>query len=149
MCKDELGAAFMSDGYAWSSGKPGVVITIGGPGATNTVTGLCCSAAQGNPVVLVSGEVSTSLVGRRAAQDGSALGIDVTAISRPATALSVSVASANDAMTALEEAFRRAMHQRKPAHVSIPLDVQRACVPEGAARRPRVACDTLVPRRCP
>jgi len=140
VCKDELGASFMADGYAWSSGKPGVIVTIGGPGATNTTTGLCCSNAQGNPVVLVSGEVTTSSLGRRAAQDGSALGIDVTAISRPATGLSTSVASASDAVTGLEEAFRRAMHQRKPVHISIPLDVQRASVPDSARRRPRAPC---------
>lgn len=140
VCKDELGASFMADGYAWSSGKPGVIVTIGGPGSTNTTTGLCCSSAQGNPVVLVSGEVTTQAIGRRAAQDGSALGIDVTAISRPATAISTSVASANDAMTGLEEAFRRAMHQRKPAHISIPLDVQRAPIPDYAGRRPRAPC---------
>lgn len=140
VCKDELGASFMADGYAWSSGRPGVIVTIGGPGATNAITGLCCSSAQGNPVVLVSGEVTTSSIGRRAAQDGTALGIDVTAISRPATAVSTSVASAADAVTGLEEAFRRAMHQRKPTHISIPLDVQRAQVPDAAGRRPRAAC---------
>ena len=140
VCKDELGASFMADGYAWSSGKPGVIVTIGGPGATNATTGLCCSNAQGNPIVLVSGEVTTHSMGRRAAQDGSALGIDVTAISRPATALSTSVASASDAVTGLEEAFRRAMHQRKPVHISIPLDVQRALLPDSVGRRSRALC---------
>jgi acetolactate synthase-1/2/3 large subunit len=143
VCKNELGAAFMADGYAWGSGKLGVIVTIGGPGATNATTGLCCSAAQGNPVLLVSGEVATSAIGRRAAQDGSTLGIDVAAISRPATALSVGVASPSEAVTALEEAVRRAMYERKPAHVSIPLDVQRASVAAGTGPRPRAACAEL------
>ncbi|HYP88427.1 MAG TPA: thiamine pyrophosphate-binding protein, partial [Polyangiaceae bacterium] len=134
VCKDEQGAAYMADGYAWSSGKPGVVVTIGGPGATNALTGLCCAAAQGNPVVLVSGEVSTSALGRRAAQEGSALAIDVTAISRPATALSVAVGSAVEAVNALEEAFRRAVRLRKPVHVSLPLDVQRSPLAHPAVR---------------
>lgn len=124
--KDEMGAAFAADGYAWESGKPGVVVTIGGPGATNTLTALCCSSVQGNPVVLISAEVATALQGRRAAQDGSALALDVTQMSRPATALSCAAGSADNACVALLEAFRRATHSRRPVHVSIPMDVQRA-----------------------
>jgi acetolactate synthase-1/2/3 large subunit len=132
VAKDEGGAAFMADGYAWASGKPGVVLTIGGPGATNALTGLCCSAAQGNPVILVSGEVPIAAGGRRAVQDGTDFEISVTAMSRPATALSTVGTSALGARRALEEAFRRALHGRRPAHISLPLDVQRAALPAPA-----------------
>ncbi|HEX4339185.1 MAG TPA: thiamine pyrophosphate-binding protein [Polyangiaceae bacterium] len=135
VAKDEAGAAFMADGYAWASGKPGVVVTIGGPGATNALTGLCCSAAQGNPVVLVSGEVPTVASGRRAVQDGTDLEIPVTAMSRPATVLSTTGTNAESAKRALEEAFRRALHARRPAHVSLPLDVQRAELPSASVGR--------------
>jgi len=128
VCKDEAGAAFMADGYAWASGKPGVVVTIGGPGATNTLTGLCCAAAQGNPIVLVSGEVATNVAGKRAAQDSTALGLDVTAITRPTTCFSFCAGSASEAVTALDAAFRRALATRRPAHVALPLDVQREAV---------------------
>lgn len=139
VCKSELGAAFMASGYAEGSDKPGVILTVGGPGATNTFTGLCCATAQGSPVVLVSGEVPSHVMGRRAAQDGSALALDVTAMSRPATCVSASVGSVHDACTALDEAFRRAMHERAAAHVSVPLDIQRAAVDGTSICRPRAA----------
>ena len=143
--KDESGAAFAADGYAWATGKPGVVVTIGGPGATNALTALCCSAAQGNPVLLVSGEVSTSAMGRRAVQDGTDLGLDVLSMSRPATALSVAATTPEKAVFALQEGLRRAIHARRPVHVSMPLDVQRARVatpPRRAYRAPEsAACD--------
>lgn len=134
VAKDEAGAAFAADGYAWATGKPGVVIGIGGPGATNALTGLCCSRAQNNPVVLLSGEVGSASMGRGAVQDGSELGLDVLAMSRPATALSVSASNTAKAAHALREAFRRAIHERCPVHVSLPLDVQTAEL----ADRPRL-----------
>jgi acetolactate synthase I/II/III large subunit len=124
--KDETGAAFMAEGHASESGKPGVVVTIGGPGATNTLTALCCGAVQGNPLVLISAEVSTALQGRHPAQDGSDLSLDVTRMTAPATALSCVGSSADKACFALVEAFRKAVHSRRPVHVSIPMDVQRA-----------------------
>jgi acetolactate synthase-1/2/3 large subunit len=126
VAKDESGAAYAADGYAWASGKPGVVVTIGGPGATNALTGLCCSRVQGNPVVLVSGEVASQSMGRGAVQDGSELGLDVLGMSRPATELSVAGSTADKARFALLEAFRRAILRRCPVHVSLPLDVQNA-----------------------
>ncbi|MEI9938748.1 MAG: thiamine pyrophosphate-binding protein [Pseudomonadota bacterium] len=126
--KDESGAAFAADGYAWATGKLGVVVTIGGPGASNALTGLCVSSAQGNPVLLISGEVSTASMGRRAVQDGTDLGLDVLAMSRPATALSVMGSTPEKALYALQECVRRAMHQRRPVHLALPLDVQRARV---------------------
>ncbi|HEU5073024.1 MAG TPA: thiamine pyrophosphate-binding protein, partial [Polyangiaceae bacterium] len=124
--KDESGAAHAADGYAWATGKPGVVVTIGGPGATNALTGLACSAAQGHPVLLISGEVNSGALGRRATQDGSDLALDVLAMSRPVTAMSVAVASPAKALTAFKEALRRAIHGRRPVHLSLPLDVQTA-----------------------
>ncbi|HEX9620819.1 MAG TPA: thiamine pyrophosphate-binding protein [Polyangiaceae bacterium] len=140
--KDEAGAAYAADGYAFASGKPGVVVTIGGPGVTNALTALCCSRAQGNPVVLLSGEVATSSMGRGAVQDGSDLGIDVLAMSRPATALSAAGDAPDKAGFALLEAFRRAMTEQRPVHVSLPLDVQVA--------QTRVALPASVPDyRCP
>jgi acetolactate synthase-1/2/3 large subunit len=126
--KDEGGAAFAADGYAWASGKPGVVVTIGGPGVTNALTALACSRAQKNPVILVSGEVSTASMGRGAVQDGSELGLDVLAMSRPVSALSVLGDTPAKAVFGLFEAFRRAIHTRSPVHVSLPLDVQNARV---------------------
>lgn len=142
--KDESGAAFAADGYAWATGKLGVVITIGGPGASNAITGLCCSAAQGNPVLLVSGEVSTKAMGRRAVQDSSDLGLDVLAISRPATALSVLGSTPEKALYAMQEGLRRALHERRPVHLSLPLDVQRARVEPLPRRAPRDYRATLV-----
>ncbi len=146
VAKDETGAAFAADGYAWASGKPGVVLTIGGPGATNALTALACSAVQGNPVLLVSSEVSTSLMGRRPAQDGSDLSIDVARMSGPATMLSAVGATPEKAAFLLCEALRRTVHGQQPVHVSIPFDVQGAplerALPESSSeyRVPRAAC---------
>lgn len=129
VAKDEAGAAYAADGYAWETGKPGVVFSIGGPGATNALTALCCSRAQGNPVVLLSGEVGSASMGRGAVQDGSELGIDVLSMSRAATVLSVAAANPEKALQAVLEAFRRAIHLRCPVHVSLPLDVQTSQLP--------------------
>ncbi|HYQ45000.1 MAG TPA: thiamine pyrophosphate-binding protein [Polyangiaceae bacterium] len=134
--KDESGAAYAADGYSWATGKLGVVITIGGPGATNAITALCCSAAQRHPLILISGEVSTSSMGRRAVQDGTDLGLDVLAISRPATALSALGSTPEKAIFALQEGLRRALHERRPVHLSLPLDVQRARSPALVRRNP-------------
>jgi acetolactate synthase-1/2/3 large subunit len=131
VAKDETGAGYAADGYAWATGKPGIVLTIGGPGATNALTALCCSSAQGHPLILVSGEVGSESMGRRAAQDSSDLAIDVLSMSRAATALSVAVSSAAKAPQAFGEAFRRALSLRRPVHLAIPLDVQRAPVLPG------------------
>lgn len=128
VAKDEAGAAFAADGYAWASGKPGVVVTIGGPGVTNALTALACARAQKNPVILVNGEVSSASMGRGAVQDGTDLGFDVLAMSRPVSALSVLGDTPSKAVFALFEAFRRAIHTRTPVHVSLPLDVQNARV---------------------
>lgn len=136
LSKDESGAAFAADGYAWATGKPGVVITIGGPGATNAITALCCSSAQRHPLMLISGEVSTLSMGRRAVQDGTDLGLDVLAISRPATALSALASTPEKAIYSLQEGLRRAIHERRPVHLSLPLDVQRAAAPALARRTP-------------
>ena len=129
--KDEAGAAYAAQGYAAATGKPGVVLAVGGPGATNALTGLGCAAIEGTPVVLISGEVASSALGRRAAQDGSDLALDVLAMSRPVTALSAAVASPSKAAVTFTEAFRRAIHERRPVHLSVPLDVQTAAA-EGA-----------------
>ncbi len=124
--KDEAGAAYAAAGFARATDKPGVVLGVGGPAATNALTGLSCAAVEGSPVVLVTGEVATASLGRRAAQDGSDLALDVLAMSRPVTALSVAVSSPAKADVAFTEAFRRAVHERLPVHLSVPMDVQTA-----------------------
>ncbi|HVW29469.1 MAG TPA: thiamine pyrophosphate-binding protein [Polyangiaceae bacterium] len=143
-CKDESGAAAAADGHAWATDGVSVVLTIGGPGVTNALTGIGASALQRNPVLLVSGEVATTMGGLRAAQDSTCFGVNATAMSRPATALSVECSSAEQAAFALEEALRRAIRLRRPVHVAIPLDVQRAHVLPRSSRK--MAVPQHVPR---
>ena len=88
-CKDKIthvltaheqGAAHAADGYARSTGKPGVVIATSGPGATNLVTGIATAFLDSVPVIAITGNVSNSMIGRDAFQE-----IDITGVTLPIT----------------------------------------------------------------
>lgn len=153
VAKDEAGAAHMAEGDARATGNPAVVLTIGGPGVTNALTGVAVSARQQNPLLVISGDVPTTSMGRAAVQDGCHFSIDAVAMSRPATALSVQASSAGEAVFGLQECWRRALTARRPVHLSVPLDVQRAPVEpfseerhHGVPVEPPVADDRAIGR---
>ncbi len=115
----EQGAAHAADGYARSSGKTGVVIATSGPGATNLVTGLATAYMDSVPVIAITGNVSTDLLGRDSFQE-----IDITGITMPITKHNYIVKDINLLADTVREAFKIANSGRKgPVLIDIPKDI--------------------------
>lgn len=117
--KHEQGAIHAADGYARSSGKTGVCIVTSGPGATNTVTGLATAYMDSIPVVALTGQVPTAMIGNDAFQEA-----DTTGITRPVTKHNFIVKNADELPFILKEAFYIASTGRPgPVVVDIPKDI--------------------------
>jgi len=122
LVRHEQAASHMADGYARSTGRPGIFIVTSGPGATNIVTGLCNAYMDSVPLVGISGQVATSVIGQDAFQEA-----DITGITRPVTKHNFLVKNVSDLAKTLKEAFYIATTGRPgPVLVDIPIDVQRA-----------------------
>jgi acetolactate synthase-1/2/3 large subunit len=120
LARHEQGAAHMADGYARASGKVGVVIATSGPGATNLVTGLATAMLDSVPLVAITGQVTSQLLGTDAFQE-----VDVTGITLPITKHNYLVRKAADIAPALREAFALARSGRPgPVLVDITKDAQ-------------------------
>lgn len=114
----EQGAVHSADGYAKSSGKVGVVFTTSGPGATNTITGLADAFADSVPLVVITCNVSSSLIGTNAFQE-----VNICDISKSVVKKNFFVSKAEDIQDALFEAFNVATSGRKaPVLVDITKD---------------------------
>jgi acetolactate synthase-1/2/3 large subunit len=120
LVRHEQGATHAAEGYARSTGKPGVVLVTSGPGATNAVTGLTDALMDSIPMVCLTGQVPTHLIGNDAFQE-----CDTVGITRPCTKHNYLVKNVNDLARILHEAFYVATHGRPgPVVVDIPKDVQ-------------------------
>jgi len=120
LVRHEQGAVHAAEGYARSTGKPGVVLVTSGPGATNAVTGLTDALMDSIPIVCITGQVPTHLIGNDAFQE-----CDTVGITRPCTKHNYLVQDVNDLARVLHEAFYVAMAGRPgPVVVDIPKDVQ-------------------------
>ena len=120
LVRHEQGAAHAAEGYARSTGKPGVVLVTSGPGATNAVTGLTDALMDSIPLVVLTGQVPTHLIGTDAFQE-----CDTVGITRPCTKHNWLVKHVNDLSRVLHEAFEIATNGRPgPVVVDIPKDVQ-------------------------
>jgi acetolactate synthase I/II/III large subunit len=120
LVRHEQGAGHAAEGYARSSGKPGVVLVTSGPGATNVVTALTDAYMDSVPLVCISGQVPTHLIGTDAFQE-----CDTTGITRPCTKHNWLVKDVNDLPRIMHEAFEVATTGRPgPVLVDIPKDVQ-------------------------
>ncbi len=120
LVRHEQGAAHAAEGYARSSGRPGVMLVTSGPGATNSVTGLTDALMDSIPVVCITGQVPTHLIGSDAFQE-----CDTVGITRHCTKHNYLVRSIDDLSRILHEAFYVAQHGRPgPVVVDIPKDVQ-------------------------
>jgi acetolactate synthase-1/2/3 large subunit len=122
----EGGAAYMADGYARASNGLGVCFGIGGPGVLNMTTALAAAKADRTPVLVISGEVSRSWEGMGGFQDASGAGINDIDALKQVTGLSLSVSSRAVAPHHLRHAITHAFTRRSPAHLSVPVDVQKA-----------------------
>src|SRR5690349_7458092 len=146
LVRHEQGATHAAEGYARSTGKPGVVLVTSGPGATNAVTGLTDALMDSIPLVVITGQVPTHLIGNDAFQE-----CDTVGITRPCTKHNYLVKNVNDLARILHEAFHVATHGRPgPVVVDVPKDVQfakgRYIGPaniEHKTYRPRVKGDPL------
>ena len=120
LVRHEQGAGHAAEGYARSSGKPGVVLVTSGPGATNVVTALTDAYMDSVPLVCISGQVPTHLIGTDAFQE-----CDTTGITRPCTKHNWLVKDIKDLSKVLHEAFKVATTGRPgPVLVDIPKDIQ-------------------------
>jgi acetolactate synthase-1/2/3 large subunit len=120
LVRHEAGAAHAAEGYARSTGKPGVVLVTSGPGATNAVTGIADAFMDSIPLVVITGQVATGLIGSDAFQEADTVGI-----TRHCTKHNYLVKDPAELAATVEEAFRIATHGRPgPVVVDIPKDVQ-------------------------
>ena len=120
LVRHEQGAGHAAEGYARSSGKPGVVLVTSGPGATNVVTALTDAYMDSVPLVCISGQVPTHLIGTDAFQE-----CDTTGITRPCTKHNWLVKDIKDLSKTIHEAFKVATTGRPgPVLVDIPKDIQ-------------------------
>ena len=120
LCRHEQGATHAAEGYARSTGKPGVVLVTSGPGATNAVTGLTDALMDSIPIIVLTGQVPSHLIGTDAFQE-----CDTVGITRPCTKHNWLVKDVNELARTLHEAFQIATTGRPgPVVVDIPKDVQ-------------------------
>jgi len=120
LVRHEQGAGHAAEGYARSSGKPGVLLVTSGPGATNAVTALTDAYMDSVPLVCITGQVPTHLIGTDAFQE-----CDTTGITRPCTKHNWLVKDVNKLATILHKAFEVATTGRPgPVLVDIPKDIQ-------------------------
>jgi acetolactate synthase-1/2/3 large subunit len=135
LVRHEQGAAHMADGYARASGKVGVCIATSGPGATNLVTGIATAMLDSIPIVAITGQVGSKVLGSDAFQE-----IDITGITLPITKHNYLVTRAEDIAPAIREALQIAKSGRPgPVLVDITKDAQQATAPfnfEAAVPKP-------------
>ena len=130
LVRHEQGAVHAAEGYARSTGKVGCVLVTSGPGATNAVTGLTDALCDSIPLVVITGQVPTHLIGNDAFQE-----CDTVGITRPCTKYNYLVKNIDDLPRALHEAFHIASSGRPgPVVVDIPKDIQFA---KGTYSRPK------------
>ncbi|MCH4994661.1 acetolactate synthase 3 large subunit [Pectobacterium carotovorum] len=119
LVRHEQGAVHMADGYARATGEVGVVLVTSGPGATNAITGIATAYMDSIPMVVLSGQVATSLIGYDSFQE-----CDTVGISRPIVKHSFLVKKAEDVPTILKKAFYLASTGRPgPVVVDLPKDI--------------------------
>lgn len=124
LVRHEQSAAHAADGYARSTGKVGVCIATSGPGATNLVTGIATAYMDSIPIVAITGQVPTEMIGKDVFQE-----VDITGATEPFTKHNYLVKNGKDLPRILKEAFHIASTGRPgPVLVDIPIDVQNTLI---------------------
>jgi acetolactate synthase I/II/III large subunit len=136
LVRHEQGAAHMADGYARASGRVGVCMATSGPGATNLVTGIATAMLDSIPMVVITGQVSSKVLGSDAFQE-----VDITGITLPITKHNFLITRAEDIAPAVRHAFQVAATGRPgPVLIDITKDAQQARAAfDFAAAAPRIA----------
>ena len=143
LVRHEQGATHMADGYARASGKVGVAIATSGPGATNMVTGIATAMMDSVPIVCITGQVGSKLIGSDGFQE-----TDITGVTLPITKHNYLVTRAQDLAPAVREAFHIAQHGRPgPVLIDITKDAQQSSCDfdwEAAAPKPHARPEVVV-----
>ncbi len=140
LVRHEQGAVHMAEGYARSTGKPGVALVTSGPGATNAVTGLTDALMDSIPIIVLTGQVPTFMIGTDGFQEADTVGI-----TRPCTKMNWLVKDTARLAETIHQAFHVATHGRPgPVLVDIPKDVQFATADYTPAQKART--DYYAPR---
>ena len=122
LARHEQGAIHAADGYARATGKVGVCLVTSGPGATNAVTGIATAYMDSVPVVIITGQVPTPLIGNDAFQE-----VDIVGITRPCTKHNYLIKDVRDLAGVIKEAFYLAATGRPgPVLIDLPKDIQQA-----------------------
>lgn len=125
LVRHEQAAVHAAEGYARSTGRPGVVIVTSGPGVSNTVTGLLDALSDSIPIVCISGQVATSAIGTDAFQECDALGL-----TRSVTKWNTQIRSVGEIGSVVRKAFATATQGRPgPVLIDFPKDIQACCDP--------------------
>jgi acetolactate synthase-1/2/3 large subunit len=141
LVRHEQAAVHAAEGYARSTGKPGVVVVTSGPGVSNTITGLLDAICDSIPIVCISGQVATASIGTDAFQECDALGL-----SRPVTKWNAQIRSADQVSALVRKAFRVATQGRPgPVLLDFPKDIQLS----RAAASPSMPTPGAEPKRKP
>jgi acetolactate synthase-1/2/3 large subunit len=141
LVRHEQAAVHAAEGYARTTGKPGVVLVTSGPGMSNTTTGLLDALSDSIPVVCISGQVASTLIGTDAFQECDALGI-----SRPVTKWNTQIRPGDDVQAVVRRAFALCTQGRPgPVLVDFPKDLQLA--PAAASDQPLPAAEQTAPRK--
>ena len=134
LVRHEQGAVHMAEGYARSTGKPGVVLVTSGPGATNAVTGLVDALMDSIPLVVLTGQVPTFMIGTDGFQEADTVGI-----TRPCTKMNWLVKDTAKLAETIHQAFHVATHGRPgPVLIDIPKDVQFATADYTPAEKSKI-----------
>src|SRR3989454_5235644 len=120
LVRHEQGATHMDDGYARASGRVGVALATSGPGATNMVTGIATAMMDSSPIVCITGQVGSAVLGSDAFQE-----TDITGITLPITKHNYLVTRADEIARTVREAVALALNGRPgPVHIDITKDAQ-------------------------
>src|ERR1700736_3429700 len=135
LVRHEQGATHMADGYARTSGQVGVAVATSGPGATNMVTGIATAMLDSSPIVCITGQVGSKLIGSDAFQE-----TDITGVTLPITKHNYLVTHASEVARTIREAFYVARSGRPgPVLVDIPKDAQQTtCEFDWEAAKPQL-----------
>ena len=134
MSRHEQGASHMADGYARVAGKPGVVLVTSGPGATNTITGIMTAQMDSVPMIILTGQTNTNLLGMDAFQEADVFGISI-----PVVKHNYLVRNTGDIPRVVKEAFMIAGSGRPgPVLIDLPKDVTSAIYQEGEREKTEI-----------
>ncbi|MCE5297039.1 MAG: biosynthetic-type acetolactate synthase large subunit [Euryarchaeota archaeon] len=126
LVRHEQCAAHMADGYARATGKPGVCLATSGPGATNLVTGVATAYADSSPMMVLTGQVSTGMIGNNAFQEA-----DIFSLMMPITKHNFRVMNTRNLPEAIKKGWNIAINGRMgPVHVDLPVDIIKGEVQE-------------------